>query len=155
MKNNLLPLDLQYLFRNEYLDSVKMLIILYQSKRRIKGIDLEELNYYFTIIELLEINEMHKYELNLEYSQDNYLINENVLRSYGIPLKNQDFISIYSENTNKKAILYFKLTDEGKRLIEGLEDEYFKTIIDRYNFVNNTMKYSVENQRKVLKGNEK
>lgn len=153
LKNNLLPLDLQYLFQNEYLDCMKILIVLYQLRRRRKGVNIEELNYYYTMIDLLE--GAQECEPNQEYYQDNYLINEEKMRGYGILIKNQDFIEINVENTTKKTTLYYKLTQAGMQLVEGLEDEYFDKIRKRVEFVNSTMKYSVSNQRKVMSRNEK
>lgn len=155
LKNNLLPLDLQYLYQNEYLDYIKMLVILSKFKRRKKGINIEELNYYYTMLDLVELNQKREYEVNYEYYQDHYLINEEALRKYSIILKNQNLIDINVENTNKETLLYLKLSESGMNLVEGLEDKYFEKLVDKYNLINSTKKYSLANHRKVLSRDEK
>ena len=132
-----------------------MLVILSEFKRRKKGINIEELNYYYTMLDLVELNQKREYEVNYEYYQDHYLINEEVLRKYSIILRNQNLIDINVENTNKETLLYLKLSESGMNLVEGLEDKYFEKLVDKYNLINSTIKYSVANHRKVLSRDEK
>lgn len=134
---------------------IKMLIILFQNKKRIKGVELDELNYYYTMIDLLDLNEVHEYRINKEYFQDNYFANDDKLRRYSISLINQELLEVKVERTTKKSIMYFSITDQGKEIVEKLEDEYFKEFEQQYIFVHKNIGYKITSQRKVLSRHEK
>lgn len=150
-----LPIELRYLFQNQYLDSVKLLIILSQFQRRKKGIVLDELNYYFTMLNLVESNDDNKFVVNRKYLQDNYLSNEAKIKRQSVVLGNQEYIDISMEKTSKKSILYFSITDKGKNILDMLEDEYFNKYTEQFRYIYGIHRYSVTNQRKVLKRDEK
>jgi hypothetical protein len=150
-----LPIELKFLFQNQYLDSVKLLIILKQFQKRKKGTALEELNYYFTMSNLVEVNDEYKFKVNKEYLQDNYLSNEVKVKERSVVLGNQGYIEVSMEKTFRKSILYFSITDKGKGLLDSLENEYFNVLAEQFQYIYESQKYSVTNQRKVLKRDEK
>ncbi|MEA4988101.1 MAG: hypothetical protein VB095_08580 [Anaerovorax sp.] len=154
MNDYSLPIELRYLFQNQYLDSVKLLIILNQFQRRKKGIVLDELNYYFTMLNLVESND-DKFVVNRKYLQDNYLSNESKIKRQSVVLGNQEYIDISMEKTSKKSILYFSITDKGKNILDMLKDEYFNILTEQFWYIYGIHRYSVTNQRKVLKRDEK
>lgn len=129
--------------------------MLNQFFRKKKGIALDELNYYFTMLNLVELNQENKYMVNRQYIQDNYLSNEEKIKSLSVALRNQEYIDISTEKTSKKSLLYFNITVKGKNILNMLENEYFNILSKQFHYIYSIHKYSATNQRKVLKLDEK
>lgn len=148
-----LPIDLKYLFENKYIDCIQMLIILYQFKQRRKGINLDEILYYFTLLSLTITDSQSKFHVVETYIQNNYFTYENTIRDNLIILYNQKFIEINVESTKKQNIMYSKITDEGKSLVFNLKNSYFKKEIEKCKNIIETRKFNIKNQREVLMKN--
>ena len=154
MNKNRLPIDLQYLFQNKYLDCITILILAKEFQRRQKGVILEELLYYFTVMELVSGCD-NSYELDKTYFQENYLLNEKLISDYIVVLINQQYVNVYMEKTEKKSAVYLKISKEGIVIIDGLENDFFKEQIRICKYVVKTFKYGVMAQRKAMSKYEK
>jgi hypothetical protein len=88
------------------------------------------------------------------FIQNNYLTYEKTIRDNMIILSNQKFIKIDIEPTEKKNIMYCKITEEGKLLVSTLENGYFKKEIEKCKNIIENRKFSSKNQREVLVKNE-
>lgn len=131
-----------------------MLIILFLLKQRRKGIDFEELLYYFTLLSMTTIDSKNSFYIDDNYIQNNYLTYEKTIRDNMIILSNQSFVKIEVEPTKKKNIMYSRITEEGKSLISSLENSYFKREIEKFKNIIETRKFNSKNQREVLVKNE-
>lgn len=147
--DNKLPIELQYLFQNKYLDCIKILIVLNEFPKRKKGLPLAEVVYYFTMTEMVKVNQ-ENYEIDKTYLQENMFLNEKRINKYIVMLTNQKLINVYVEIKDKKSIIFVKRCDEGNDLILGLQNEYFAKEIIICKHVIEKFKYSVTAQRKVL-----
>lgn len=154
MKVSRLPIDLKYLFENKYIECIQMLIILFLLKQRRKGIDFEELLYYFTLLSVTTIDSQNSFYIDDTYIQNNYLTYEKTIRDNMIILSNQNFVKINVEPTEKKNIMYSKITEEGKSLVSSMDNSYFKREIEKFKNIIETRKFNSKNQREVLVKNE-
>lgn len=154
LKTSKLPIDLKYLFENKYIECIQMLIILFLFKQRRKGIDFDEILYYFTLLSVTTTDSQNSFYIDETYIQNNYLTYEKTIRDNMIILSNQKFIKIDIEPTGKKNIMYSKITEEGKSLVSNLENSYFKSEIEKCKNIIETRKFSSKNQREVLVKNE-
>lgn len=137
-----LPLDLQYLYKNNYFDAVKLLFVLEHFKRRKKGIQIDEANYYFTLIDVLEIN-IDNVSLNKQYFQNMYLNNEIVLKKLVLRLVNSGYIKVEAEKMLNKTNLYLKLTESGSQAVTKFEHPMYKDIKDKINLISARYKYKL------------
>lgn len=92
-----LPIDLKLLFENKYIECIQILIILFSLKQRRKGIEIEELLYYFTLLSMTEASSNNQYSIGETYIQNNYLSFEKVIRDNVIILSNQSYAEIKVE----------------------------------------------------------
>lgn len=148
--NNILPIELRYLFENQYIECIKILIVLYLHKRKKYGISMDEIVYYLTIAKCCYKISNDKYEIDFEYIQNNYLKNEKNIRKNIMILVNKELVLINYERTAKKDKLTLKITSGGIDIIKNLESEYFKEEIGRYSYLVKNMKYSAKNKKGVL-----
>lgn len=149
-----LPIDLKYLFENKYIECIQLLIILYSLKRRRKGIEIEELLYYYTLLSITIVKPDNEFFIDKTYIQNNYLTFEKVVRDNVLILSNQDYIKINVESTKKKNRMYISIAENGKLVVEKLEKSYFHKEKEKIKYVLEKEKFSAVNQRKVLIANE-
>lgn len=135
-----LPLDLQYLYKNDYFDAVKLLFVLEHFKRRKKGIQIDEANYYFTLIDVLEIN-LENVSLNKQYFQNMYLNNEIVLKKLALRLVNSGYIKVEAERMLNKTNLYLKLAELGSQVITKFEHPMYEDVKNKINHISVRYKY--------------
>ena len=154
MKVSKLPIDLKYLFENKYIECIQMLIILFLFKQRRKGIDFDEILYYFTLLSMTAMGSQNSFYIDETFIQNNYLTYEKTIRDNMIILSNQKLIKIDVEPTEKKNIMYSKITEEGKSLVSTLENGYFNREIEKCKNIIENRKFSSKNQREVLVKNE-
>lgn len=141
LKTNL-PIDLQYLYKNDYFDSVKLLFVLEHFNRRKKGIQIEEANYYFTLIDYLE-SDLDNVSINKQYFQNIYLNNEILLKKLVLRLVNSGYIKIEAEKMLSRTNLYLKLTEQGSQVIIGFEHPIYEVIKNKINLINKNYKYRI------------
>ncbi|WXR60952.1 hypothetical protein WG909_11705 [Peptostreptococcaceae bacterium AGR-M142] len=154
MDKSKLPIDLKYLFENKYIECMQMLLILFSLKRRKKGIELEELLYYFTLLSMTTIKSNNEFFIDETYIQNNYLTLEKVVRDNILILSNQKYISVDVESAKKKTKMYMKISYSGKEVVENLENNFFEKEKKKISYVIEKEKFSVANQRKVLWADE-
>lgn len=154
LDNNKLPIDLQYLFQNKYLDCMRILILLKEFNKRKKGVVLGEVLYYFTLIEMIS-GKKDNYRVDNTFFQENYLINEKRIADYLLVLANQQYITIYVDKTSKKSIIFIKNTDEGNNVTNEVENNYFKEEQSMCKYAIEQFKYGVTAQRKAMSKYEK
>lgn len=135
-----LPLDLQYLYKNDYFDSVKLLFVLGYFKRRKKGMQIDEANYYFTLIDVLETN-LDNISLNGQYLQNIHLNNEIILKKLVLRLVNSGYIKIEAEKMLNRTNLYLKLSELGGQVITEFEHPIYDDIRNRIRMINTNYKY--------------
>lgn len=139
LKTNL-PLDLQYLYKNDYFDSVKLLFVLEHFKLRKKGIQIEEANYYFTLIDCLG-SDLANVSINKQYFQNIYLNNEVLLKKLVLRLVNSGYINVKTEKMLSRTNLYIKLTELGSQVIIGFEHPMYEVIKKKIKLINSNYKY--------------
>lgn len=139
LKNNL-PLDLQYLYKNDYFDSVKLLFVLENFKRRKKGVQIDEANYYFTLIDVLDIN-LESVSFNKQYFQNMYLNNEIMLKKLVLRLVNSGYVMVETEKMLNRSNLYLKLTESGSQVVIEFEHPVYENIKNKINLIGTSYKY--------------
>lgn len=139
LKTNL-PLDLQYLYKNDYFDSVKLLFVLGHFRRRKKGIQIEEANYYFTLMDGLEVN-LDDVRFNKQYFQNMYLNNEIILKKLVLRLVNSGYIKIEAEKMLNRTNLYIKLTELGSQVIISFEHPIYDAIKNKIDWIHTNYNY--------------
>ncbi|WP_169733573.1 hypothetical protein [Clostridiisalibacter paucivorans] len=149
-----LPIDLKYLFENKYIECMQTLLILFLLKRRRKGIEIEELLYYFTLLCMTTIKANNEFFIDETYIQNNYLTLEKVVRDNILILSNHNYINVKIKSTKKKNKMYIKISDDGKEVVKNLENNFFEKEKEKIKYLTEKEKFSVENQRKVLRANE-
>ena len=137
LNNNKLPIDLKYLFENKYIECIQMLIILFLLKQRRKGINVDEILYYYTMLSMTIVDSKNNYYIDETYIQNNYLSHEKTIRNNIIILSNQNLVEIRIESLEKKNVIYTKITESGRTI------EKCQNIIA-------TKRFSAKNQREVL-----
>ncbi|MBU5439867.1 hypothetical protein KQI42_17770 [Tissierella sp. MSJ-40] len=150
MKRSKLPIDLRYLFENKYIECMQILVILFLLKQRRKGIDIDEILYYYTMLSLTTVDSKNNYYIDETYLQNNYLTYEKIIRDNVIILSNQELVEIRVEHLKKRNVMYIKITEAGKSVVSNLENNYYKKEIEKCQNIITTRKFSVKNQRKVL-----
>lgn len=150
-----LPVELQYLFQNKYLDCMRLLILLREFQRRKKGVLLDEVLYYFTLFEMLISDNEDNYRVENTYYQENYLVNEKRISDYIVILANQQYITVIVDKTSKKSIIFLKNNDKGNNVVGSLENNYFGQEISLCKYAINHFKYGITAQRKAMSKYEK
>ena len=150
-----LPVELQYLFQNKYLDCMRLLILLKEFQRRKKGVILDEVLYYFTLSEMLTSDNEGNYRVENTYFQENYLANEKRISDYIVILANQQYITVMVDKTSKKSIIFLKNSDQGNEIVENLENDYFRQEIRICKYATTNYKYGITAQRKAMSKYEK
>ena len=154
MENTKLPIELQLLFENKYIECIQLLIIIFLNGRRKKGIEFFEVLYYFTLLSSTTKLGEDEYYLESKYIQNNYLSYEKKVRDNFIVLANQGLVSINVELLNKGSLIFIKCTEQGKKLVAGLENEYYNDEITKANYLIKFKKYSIKSEKGVLMGDE-
>lgn len=150
LNNNRLPVDLRYLFENKYIECIQILIILFLFKRRRKGINVDEILYYYTMLSMTIVDSKNNYYIDETYIQNNYLSHEKTIRNNIIILSNQNLVEIRIESLEKKNVIYTKITESGRTIISDLENSYYKKEIEKCQNIIATKRFSAKNQREVL-----
>lgn len=148
-----LPTDLQLLYRNDYFDTAKVLIILNSFNRRKKGLDIDELVFYFTLIDSVIVR-TGSVKVERQYLQDNYLKNELEIRNLVLRIADSGYIMLETEKNLSKTIVYIKNTDEGSKIVQNLENPIFNEMSKKLKVISSNFKYSVTMKKEMLKKNE-
>lgn len=154
LENTKLPIELQLLFENKYIECIQLLVVLFANKSRRKGIEFLEVLYYFTLLSSTTKLGENEYHLENKYIQNNYLSYEKKVRDNLIVLANQELVSIKVELLNKRSLLFIKVTEQGKKIIAELENEYYIDEIAKANYLIKFRKYSTKSEKGVLMGDE-
>lgn len=144
-----LSIELEYLFQNKYLDSVRILLLLKEFHKRTKGLTIEEIVFWTSLIEALSLIE-DEYILNKTYLQEIILLNEERIKEYLMLLANQELINIRVEKNRSRTEVFVKIAEEGKSLVSGLENSYFLSQRESCKYAVANFKYNVTNRRKAL-----
>lgn len=148
-----LPTDLQLLYRNDYFDTAKVLIILNSFNRRKKGLDIDELVFYFTLIDSVIVR-TGSVKVERQFLQDNYLKNELEIRNLVLRIADSGYIMLETEKNLSKTIVYIKNTDEGSKIVQNLENPIFNEMSKKLKVISSNFKYSVTMKKEMLKKNE-
>lgn len=148
-----LPMDLQYLYRNDYFDSVKLLLVLEFFKRRKKGVLIDEANYYFTLIDTLDVKS-ELISINKRFLQDVYLNNEIMLKNLVLRLINSEYVELTIEKMLNRTNVYLKISESGDKAIEDISHPLFEETRQRLKLLNSNYKYTSGNYKEVLSKNE-
>jgi len=154
LNKNRLPVELQYLFQNKYLDCMRILILVKEFQKRKKGVMLNEILYYFTLVEMISGNE-DEFRVDNTYFQENYLVNEKRISDYIVILANQQYITVHVDKTSKKSIIFIKNSIDGNNVVVGLENDYFKQELILCKYAIDVFKYGITAQRKAMSKYEK
>lgn len=154
MEINKLPIDLKYLFENTYIECMNILIILFMLRNRRKGIEIEEILYYFTLLLMTEVDLQGECHIDETYLQNNYLSHESTIKKSIIILCNQDLIETKTESIIKRNVIYVRITEVGREITLGLENEYYKKQMEKIRLILEVRKFNSKNYRKVLSNNE-
>lgn len=140
-----LPPSIRLLFSNEYLECLMLLCILKVFKNKIKGLALEEILYYFTILKSLE-TEKKGYKVNYIYIQNTYFYLMNNLKTSIIYLSNDYLIDINVDKKNENILLKVVISDKGKKVIDELESDYYREIFEKCQYIKQNLPYNTENK---------
>lgn len=136
-KNNnfsYLPIEIDLLFDNKKLDTLKYLGILYQAKikTRKRKINIEQLLYYYTLL-YYETGNIST-PLIYKYLRDKKDINELL-----IFLENLKFIQVHGDISSRLNRLQVSITEEGINAIESWQSdsiltyfEHISNILEKY-----------------------
>lgn len=144
-----LPLDLQYLYKNDYFDAVKFMLVLNNFKRRKKGMQMEEANFYFSLIDAVEVG-YEEIVINKQYLQNVYLNNEIILKNLVLRLANSGYVEVEIEKTLNKTNLYLTLSELGNQVIAEITHSIFDEIREKLRLICTNFKYKSENSLEVL-----
>ena len=148
--NSNLPIELKYLFENQYIQCMQILLVLFINRRKKEGITINELVYYITLGKCSEKLEENEYKIDFQYIQNNYFNYENNIRKNMAILTNKELIELNYKNETKKDTLNIKISENGIEIIEKLQSKYFKGELDLYNYLHKYMRFSNKNQKGVL-----
>ncbi|MEB7051425.1 hypothetical protein [Mammaliicoccus sciuri] len=138
-----LSIEIDLLFDNKKLDTLKYLGILYQVKikRKNSKLNVEELLYYYTML-YYETNNI-KTPLIYKYLRDKKRINELI-----IYLENLKFIQVHGDVTSRLNRLQLSITECGVQAVESLQSdstlkyfEYTSHIIEKYPYRNKNSEF--------------
>lgn len=146
-------MDLQYLYKNDYFDSVKILLVLAFFTRRKKGLLIDEANYYFTLIDTIEVNSS-AININKRYLQDVLLNNEIIINKLILRLVDSVYVDLKTEKMLNRTNIYLKITESGNEAIKDMEHPLFEDVRKRIELINLNYKYSAGNYKEVLSKNE-
>lgn len=137
-----LPKEIDLLFDNKKLDSLKYLGILYYSKLhfRKKTLNFEQLLYYYSVIHY-DNNESHT-PLIYKYVRDKKNLNEII-----IFLDNLNFIQTHGDIYTQTNRLKFSITDLGIEVIGSWESDEIILYLENINHVLEKYPYNTMNVR--------
>ena len=156
---NIVPPSIELLFNNEKLDTIKFLCLLHAfslvTKRHVKVV---ELLFYYGIVNF-NLNKLFDENSQSFYSASNPSINlyfrfQNKLPKIIINLTNLNLINFKGDFSKKREELILKISSEGQNLIKELDSEFFLELIDKYNLVINSTKYTKHNLKILTEGKE-
>lgn len=148
-----LPKDLKLLFSNVYLDYAKILMILSYFSRRRKGVLLDEVTYYYTLLDFVNIEEDVSF-IEEHYLQNTYIKNELEIKNAIIKLVSGNYLEIEIEKQLNKSCLFLKLTKVGLDLIDSLTNKYFDIWRKKMKVLMSEYKYSANKKQEMMNKNE-
>ena len=145
--NNKLPMELKYIFENQYIECIKILIVLYIHKRRKNGLSIDGLVYYLTLEKCCDRSPDDEDTVGFDFIQNIYFKNEKSITKNITILVNKQLICVNYQKKNNE--LQLKITSKGIEMIESLESEYFAEKVIMYSYLVKNMKYT-NNKKGVL-----
>lgn len=156
---SIVPPSIELLFNNEKLDTIKFLCLLYAfsliTKRHVK---IAELLFYYGIV---NFNLYKLFDENIQNSNsvsdpsiNLYFRFQSKLPKIIINLTNLNLIDFKGDFSKKKEELTLKISSEGQVLIKEIDSEFFLELIDKYNYVINSIKYTTHNLKILTEGKE-
>jgi hypothetical protein len=147
---NKLPTSVKLIFENKYIDYINILCALYSHKRRKKGINFNELVYWYTLSNCIVRDDNNQYNLETAYLQNNYLNYESVLKQHILILANQGLVNVTSESIGKKRELLLSISQLGISLLDNFTHSYIKDQISKTEYLKKVKPYTSNNEKGVL-----
>ncbi len=149
-----LPTYIQFLFTNNVLDTMTVLCILYCFIRRKKGLSIDEIVFYYSIVTSgIKIKEQNsnisidtteaKYDLDTRYFNS-----KNNVRFMIAWLADLKLIDIVIEESSSEVMV--RINDLGKESASHLRSNYYLNIIAKTKDIKKKISFNTGNLKKIL-----
>ncbi len=145
LNNIKLPISLDLIFNNKYLDYANILCVLYTLRNKKSGIIIDELAYYVTLIYSLSKTQVG-YSINYQFIQNTYLDISKTIKKSLIYLANQNYITLITSKNENKVNLKVCIGDAGIKIVADFISEYFKEIILKSQHIYKNIPYNAKNK---------
>ena len=152
-KQSTVPPSIKLLFKNDSLDIIKTICLLYSfylmNKKKFNKVS--DIVFYFSLVNFNLVKLFEKDENNKKVSPNLYFRFQAKINQIVLELSHLKFIEIKGDLTNKTNDLGVKLTSEGVDFLMELDKEFFIKLTDEYISVINKVE-STSTTHKIIRG---
>lgn len=151
-----LPLNIELLFNNIWLDTMSLLCVLSCFKRRKKGVSIDELAFYYSIVTseieiIFEVNNMiidnsrAKFDVDMRY----FKTKDRVRNMIGI-LSGINCVDLILTNKFNRLDLNIQINSEGLGKVNSIESHYYIDLINSTLKLMKILDFNVSNLKRIL-----
>lgn len=140
-----LPTSISLLFDNKYLEFMEILCIMHGFKRRTAGVPIEELVYYFTLVNAIEPTG-EGYKIDNRFIQNIYLDTLDNIKSRLIVLGQEGLVTLLADKKAERVNPKVCCTENGYKVAKELTSEFYKEVFAKCKYLQENLSFSPKNK---------